>query len=52
MQAKLQASKRIAFAYLSIAMTIPFMLPVRQTIHQKNDENIYGYFGVGNAFRI
>lgn len=49
---RLQASKRVALAYLSVAMTIPFLLPIRQTITQKNDVPMYGYFGVGNAFRI
>lgn len=49
---RLQASKRVALAYLSVAMIIPFLLPIRQTITQKNDVPMYGYFGVGNAFRI
>lgn len=50
--AKLSSSKAIALTYLSVAMTIPFLLPIRQTINQKNDVQIYGTFGVGSAFRI
>lgn len=49
---QLQSSKAVAFAYLSVAMTIPFLLPIKQTINQKNDVPIYGVFGVGSAFRI
>jgi hypothetical protein len=49
----LQASRTAAFAYLSVALTIPFMMPIKHTIIHKNDNvPCYGYFGVGNAFRI
>lgn len=53
--ARIQAQKRVALTYLSVAMTIPFLLPIRTTINKKNeneDVTMYGTFGVGNAFRI
>jgi hypothetical protein len=33
-------------------MTIPFLLPIRTTITQKDDQLAHGTFSVGNAFRI
>lgn len=45
------SSRLPALLYLSIAMTIPFMLPIKTTINQKDKDHI-GNFSVGNAFRI
>ncbi|AWU77820.1 uncharacterized protein C5L36_0D05465 [Pichia kudriavzevii] len=51
LNARIQSSKRIALVYLSVAMTIPFLMPIKHTITHKDDQSI-GYFGVGGAFRI
>lgn len=54
MMQRLKMTKTYAFIYLSVALTIPFMMPIKETINPKIEsvEQTHGYFGVGNAFRI
>ncbi|GMG39384.1 unnamed protein product [Ambrosiozyma monospora] len=52
-----RATKILALSYMSVGLTVPFLLPLKYSLTDCNPKNndgciATGHFNIGNAFRI